>query len=231
MVIKRKSSRVYKGSRKYMRKPKVSKNLTRAIKQVVKKSVETKIINVPDSASLGLTNTKNRVYGALSGLQYLAFDIFKVNQGVNDATTLGSGNRIGDKIRPMYLQFKGQMYGGNSHVLRVIVFRWHPTTTPTGAQILDNTYVSTFRAPFAPYEESSKDMYTILKDKYFTLSAAGDQNKIIKFTISRKKMAIMNFTSGSSSVGSNLIYVLMCQDGVVTLNTIDMVARLVYQDS
>ena len=80
------------------RKAKPSKSLTRAVKQIVKTNVETKTINVP-SAVTPTTNNANVPYGALSGLQYLVQDVFKVSQGVTDSTAITASNRLGDKIR------------------------------------------------------------------------------------------------------------------------------------
>lgn len=80
------------------RKAKPSKSLTRAVKQIVKTNIETKTINV-QSATLPGSNNALIPYGALSGLQYLVEDVFKVAQGVADATAIGSPNRLGDKIR------------------------------------------------------------------------------------------------------------------------------------
>jgi len=77
---------------------KPSKALTRAVTAIVKRNVETKTINVP-SAVTPTTNTALTPYGALSGLQYLVQDVFKVSQGVADSTAIGSANRLGDKIR------------------------------------------------------------------------------------------------------------------------------------
>lgn len=81
-------------------KPKVSQPLRRAIKQVVKSQQETKTINVPTSGST-VVNTANLQYTALSGIQYLAQDIFAVPQGVQDDTGIAAPNRIGDKITAM----------------------------------------------------------------------------------------------------------------------------------
>jgi len=80
------------------RKAKPSKALTRAVKQIVKTNIETKTINVP-SAVTPTSNNANIPYGALSGLQYLVQDVFKVAQGVTDSTAITSPNRLGDKIR------------------------------------------------------------------------------------------------------------------------------------
>lgn len=146
------------------------------------------------------------------------------------AQGLASNQRIGDKIRPTKIQVKGQMYGANSHVIRMIIFRWHANTVPVGTQILDGVYVTTNRAPFAPYADSTRSMYTILKDKMLICSAAGVQNVPFQFTVGRKKLANVEFAPASAT-GTQLIYVLMVQDGVITLDTIDCVMRLWYEDA
>jgi len=153
-----------------------------------------------------------------------------ITQLTPPAQGLGSNQRIGDKIRPTKIQVCGQMYGANSHVIRLILFRWHANTVPTGGQVLDGTYATSYRAPFAPYADSTKSMYTILKDKMLVCSASGVQNVPFKFNIGRKKLANIEFAPGAAT-GTQLIYVLMVQDGTVTLDTIDSVMRLWYEDA
>ena len=87
-----------RSSRRSTKKVSPSKNLKLAVKQVLKKEVETKTINVPDATS-GTTNTVSLIYPSGSGLQYLCQDVFKVRQGVNDTTVLNAFNRIGDRVR------------------------------------------------------------------------------------------------------------------------------------
>lgn len=79
------------------RPKKVSKPLRRAIKQVMKTQVETKTINCPDPT--GISNSVAVPYPALSGIQYLVQDVFKVNQGVLDSTAIAAANRIGDRVK------------------------------------------------------------------------------------------------------------------------------------
>jgi len=79
------------------RTAKVSKPLRKAIKQVMKTQVETKTINCPDLS--GISNSVATPYGALSGIQYLVSDVFKVNQGTADSSVIASGNRIGDRVK------------------------------------------------------------------------------------------------------------------------------------
>ncbi len=74
------------------------KAVTKVVNKVSNKKIETKTINVP-SAVTPTTNNALVPYGALSGIQYLVQDIFKVAQGVTDSTAITAANRIGDKIR------------------------------------------------------------------------------------------------------------------------------------
>ena len=84
-----------KGAKRIPAKP--SKSLTRAVKQIVKKNIETKTINVPDNA--GTLNSIAINYTALTGAQYFVQDVFKVKQGVQDSTAIGGLNRIGDRVK------------------------------------------------------------------------------------------------------------------------------------
>lgn len=94
---KNKMSKRRSSIRRKSKTVKVSKSVKRAVKQVLNRNVETKTINVPNPS--GLANNNYVPYGALSGIQYLVTDVFKQPQGTADSTALGSGNRIGDKIK------------------------------------------------------------------------------------------------------------------------------------
>lgn len=67
------------------------------VKKMINKNIETKTVNVPDPAT-GTTNTINFQYTAGLGLKYLANDVFKLPQGVDDSTLLVSPNRLGDRV-------------------------------------------------------------------------------------------------------------------------------------
>jgi len=94
--------------RKAVRRPaakskatRVSKPLRRAVKQVMKNTMETKTLNVPLVPG-GSANSVYTAYGALSGIQYLAQDVYRQFQGTGNSTqfsTSSTGNRIGDKIQ------------------------------------------------------------------------------------------------------------------------------------
>jgi len=72
------------------------KDVKRIATSVITRKLETKTINVPNPA--GAANNNYVPYGALSGVQYLCTDIWKMPQGTEDATIIGAPNRIGDRI-------------------------------------------------------------------------------------------------------------------------------------
>lgn len=65
-------------------------------KEVIRKNIETKLINCPNSNIFGTT-----FYTANQGLFYLAKDVFAMQQGPQNSSSISSStaNRIGDKIR------------------------------------------------------------------------------------------------------------------------------------
>ena len=95
MVFQRKR-KTRRGRSATARKP--SKPLVKAIKNVMARNIETKTINVPLLPG-GTSNSNNNQYFALSGINYLSQDVFRVPQGVTDATTFNAGNRIGDRVK------------------------------------------------------------------------------------------------------------------------------------
>jgi len=128
--------------------------LKRAIKQVIKKQVETKTINVPDAVT-GTTNTVNFVYTSGSGLHYLVSDLFKLPQGVDDSTLLVSPNRIGDKVNAIgflmdyyFTANTGYSIGSAAYVipyvkLRITVFQQaFGTPTLTAPLLYDSNFLT-----------------------------------------------------------------------------------------
>jgi len=72
-------------------------SVKKIVKQMINKNIETKTVNVPDPLT-GTANTLNFQYQSQSGLHYLAQDVFKLPQGVEDSTLLVSPNRLGDRV-------------------------------------------------------------------------------------------------------------------------------------
>lgn len=99
---------------------KLSKPIKKAIKAVMTKQVETKMINV--TAPLGGVNSIFVPYAALSGIQFLTQDIFSLKQGVADSTVIGSSNRIGDKIRAVGFQMDYYFHIANQYQIMGIFY-------------------------------------------------------------------------------------------------------------
>lgn len=160
------------------RKPTLTKRFRAAVKTVIKKQIETKLINVPDSASMGLTNTKNRLYTALSGLQYLCSDIFRQFQGVGDGSTNSSANRVGDKVQAVGFEMNYMFHSRNNYTigsaqylipfikLRIIVFRTSPLVAALSqGQLCDVGYLPTDTSVLQPIDWDEGYVKEVLYDK------------------------------------------------------------------
>lgn len=180
---KRKNARRVTRKRKSTKK--VSKPLRKAIQQVVKSQIETKTINVTDPDSgLIRKNTINKVYNSASGLQYLAQDVFKVEQGVADGTALGSLNRIGDKCRGVgfkmnyYFHMANTFAIGNAKFLipfvklRVIVFRQaFGQPIPTYGTLYNTDFCNVSTYTLQPVDFHEGYVKEVLYDKVHVLRA------------------------------------------------------------
>lgn len=158
---------------------KVSKPLRRAINQVVKAQVETKTINVTDPDSgLIRKNTINKVYQAAQGLQYLAQDVFKVEQGITDSTALGAQNRIGDKTRAVGFKMNYYFSPRTNYTLasakllvpfvklRILVFRTAFGIPPPSYATLFNTdFVSANTSTLQPVDFHEGFVKEVLYDR------------------------------------------------------------------
>lgn len=158
---------------------KPSKALKKAIKAVVGKAIETKTINVPDPVA-GSLNTINRLYLQGSGLQFLCVDAFKVSQGVSNDTTVGSPNRLGDKVKGVGLLmdyfFHTRSYysiaGSSYHIpfikIRVTCFQQaYNINPPTVAQLYDVNMVAGGGASLRPIDYDDGSVRKVLYDRTF----------------------------------------------------------------
>lgn len=156
-----------------------SKRLALAIKQVVKKQIETKTINVPDPVTPS-GNTINRLYLQGGGLQYVVTDVFKVGQGVANDTAVGSLNRIGDKTKSVgflmdyffhtrsYYSIAGSVYHIPFIKIRVTVFQQaFNINPPLVTQLYDVNMVSGGGATLRPIDYDDGSVRKVLYDRSF----------------------------------------------------------------
>jgi len=184
---KTKSSKKSSSSRRPTKK--VSTRLRTAIKEVVAKAVETKTINCPD-ATTPTTNTVALVYPSGSGLQYLVNDVFKVAQGVNDATPIGALNRVGDRVKGVGFLMDYYFHSYNSFAqsgvaviipwvkLRITVWK-QAFGTPALVQstLYDNNFVAGNTSTLQPPDWNEGYVKDILYDKVHIIRATS-QNVI-----------------------------------------------------
>lgn len=164
------------------RMAKPSKSLTRAVKQIVKRNVETKTINVPNPA--GVANNNNVPYGALSGIQYLVTDVFKMKQGTADDTAIGSPNRIGDRVRGVgflmdyyfttasKFSLAGNAYSIPFVKLRISVWRQaFGSPLLTSPLLYDSNFNNTNTSTLQPINWSEGYVKDVLHDKVYIIRA------------------------------------------------------------
>lgn len=161
------------------------KNIKALVKQEVKiqskKKIETKTINV-NSASQPGQNNALLPYGALSGVQYWAQDIFSVKQGPNDSTIIGSANRIGDKIQgvgflmdyyltvPSFYTLSGTSYPIPFVKVRITVFKQAYGTPVLNQPLLyDTNFLTTNTSTLQPINWNEGYVKDVLLDKVYII--------------------------------------------------------------
>lgn len=157
------------------------KEVKTIVKQENKKQIETKTINVPDPVAV-TNNTSNRLYLQGSGLQYLALDVFKVSQGVQDSAVIGAPNRIGDRVRGVGMLmdyfFHTRSYfaigANNYHIpfvkVRVTLFtQAFSVALPVVATLYDGNFLSGAGASLRPIDYDEGTIRTKLYDKVFII--------------------------------------------------------------
>lgn len=160
---------------------KVSKTLTRAIKSVVMKNAETKVINVPTTGSTTV-NTVNLGYTALSGIQYLVSDLFSCPQGIENSTGVAAPNRIGDKINALGFQMDYYFHTQSNYVigggtfaipwlkLRVVVFEGKFGAPPPSTPLLyDTNYLASNTSTLQPINYDAGYCRRVLHDKVYII--------------------------------------------------------------
>lgn len=201
-----KPKRMVKRPRKRNASRKVSKTLKAAIKQVVTRQVETKTINCPSTPGGG-TNSIYVPYGALTGIQYLCQDVFRCSQGVNDSTSIGSLNRIGDKVQaigflmdyyfsiPVFYSIAATSFFLPYVKLRITVFK-----QAFGSPLLSTPLV--FDSNFLPTNTST--LQPINWDEGYVKDVLYDKVFIIRNTLSA--MAPGAATTPNQSISGNMMH-------------------------
>lgn len=132
---------------------------------------------------------------------------------------LDVANRIGDEIKLKGLIMRGSIAMGAgtisqdyTNVVRVIIFQWMPSTTPTVTDVLESARQD------ASYNHDKAANYRILCDERYAISALGPSVKIYEMGYSFKKAKLpfgitdsVKYNAGSSTATGHL-YLLEISD-------------------
>lgn len=163
-------------------------------------------------------------------------DLTAITQGDTDQTRDGDRLQLAGKI-----DFRFHLFiGDSSNVVRVIIFQWHPNSTPSAGQILLNgptgviDYLST-------YSHDNRQEYRILFDKVYSLigdgvadvSAYTTLTQIVRvYRISLKKATKMVQFAAATVDGTNKIYILRVSDSnAIPYPLMGYQAKVFFRDS
>jgi len=201
--------RKYYPDRSSMR-PKLAPSQLAQVKRVINRNKETKLSYGNVAADLPDYN----------GILRLANHPAQGSNGIQ---------RIGDEIQNVRLEFRCNVQYVDDHVTRIIAFQWKSAndTAPTPSDVLQSVFFGSFNAVNSPYNEDSQKKVKILFDKVFTVNS-GSRVQAFKANV---KCLPIEFKQGSQTLGTNMIYVLQVQDGILTLNETYYVTTIHFNDA
>jgi hypothetical protein len=133
------------------------------------------------------------------------FNLFSPTTGVNDT------NRIGDKVVYDKGEFKYAVGAADAtNLIRVIIFKWLLTTTPSPSDILNTGYLGTVTAPLATLNWDNRSHMKVYYDQthYAVLSSSSALQGNVFDYIPKGEV---NFLAGGATA-SGLIYCLAVSD-------------------
>lgn len=185
-----------------------AKAVRKVVKKEISKTVETKYVNV-------------NVVSSVTTTPVISF-LNTVAQGTTDQT------RVGDviKITSIWMRFLLTV-GDTIQFVRLILFQWHPGTTPVAGDILQDTSNPTN----SPYNVDAKPSYRILWDRTFPMSTTGDTAvRVITYNF-RKAIRKTTFFAGSSTSAQENLYLFSASDSGIGPNpTLNLYARVNFHD-
>lgn len=157
---------------------------------------------------------------------------------VSQGSTVNTRN--GDSLYAKSLVFRSICKGigdDDPHMIRFLVIRWLPNSTPTTAQILDDSYVGTTRVCYAGYNHFYKKQFKVLYDsgpfmvQACSVTAGGgpDIRHIANIVIPLNVK--IDYDSASSTNSNNrLYYVAFSEDATGNIVAHQVLFRLNFLD-
>lgn len=129
-----------------------------------------------------------------------------VPQGDTDLT------RDGDALIPLRLDVAFNVVAGdNTNLMRVIIFRWHASSTPAISAIIQGP--GAVDSPLSPTTHDTRSEYTIYYDRLFNLvldSSVEQQVEMCTLNLPRKEMRFQ----AAGTTGTDKIYLIVLSDSL-----------------
>jgi hypothetical protein len=165
-------------------------------------------------------------YGSISynGTDFVQ-PITNVPQGDGDST------RDGDQLTIHTIEFRLSIKISTTTptFLRVIMFQWKPNTTPVYASVLFDKH-NTSNAPMSMYQHDTRQMFVILYDTLIELDTVAHPAHCIHHLQSKGFIPKIQYTSGSTTVATNMVYVLAVSDVLAAGPQVIFYSKVTYYD-
>jgi hypothetical protein len=219
-TIKEKKNNFY-GNRAPVNRASAAKNASKNQSLVTKNEVRSLIKGAFES------HTEKKWWPLLNGgvtVDYTGniYGLTDVPQGDLDTT------RDGDSINLESIKLGIELICGDAtNIVRFIMFRWKPNTTPAAADIWQ-AVASNVAPLYQPLHDNMQE-YDILVDKLYTLHSY--QPVVTDMIIYDFKNPKVQYVSGTTT-GSNKIYMYFVSDsGAATHPSLYFVSKLLFRDS
>lgn len=155
--------------------------------------------------------------------------VFAPIQGDTDS------ERSGDQTTYSHFECRMNFFpsGVTTNLLRIVVFQWHPNSTPTTSSIF-LTGASGVIDVTSMYSHDNRQEYRILYDRFYPLvggtgSETGMNTRY--FRISGKKVAKRCQFSAGGTTSTNKIYICYISDQPTNKPSVNVVIKTYYYDS
>jgi hypothetical protein len=184
--------------------------------RILNKNIELKYLAIVDNT-----------YGSISynGTDFMQC-VTQVPQGDTDST------RDGDRLKISQFRFRVGIKTGSTTptYLRVICFQWLPSTIPVYANILIDQH-NTSAAPLSDFAHDTRQMYHILSDDLVQIDTVAHPSTCVERSISQGFRPYIQYQAGSTTVATNMLYVMAVSDVASNGPQVILFAKLLYYDA
>lgn len=139
-----------------------------------------------------------------------------IPQGTTDIT------RIGDQIKLKRLQMTFNLGAGDpTNIIRILIFQWNLTTTPTDAEVFEDTSSVVGQLAGTVCRDSIHGRkLTVLRDLKVALNNVNYPNKYFSVNVPLRRCRKVAYVGGSSTVAVGNIYMMYMSDSSVVVHPV-----------